>query len=75
MPYDKDAKVFSNKEAIEWINKMLDDPNIPLWRIPEMYKGINEDQNKMTINRMAKKYCMSKKSIIRIINNNCYLDD
>jgi hypothetical protein len=65
----------SKKEVKVWFNTLLDNPAIPIWRINEMYQGIYNDKDKLSTEKLAKKYGTSEARIISIINKNCYQDD
>lgn len=62
----------ADEERRSIANQLLDDPNIPIWRISEMYQGIQTDRNYLTTDELALKYGMPQTSIKRIIKNNCY---
>lgn len=65
----------NNKQAKIYINKLLDNPNFPLWRISEMYQGIYKNKHSMTTEELAVKYGMPETRITGIIENNCYQDE
>jgi len=67
---------FNLKITTDEINKILDDPAIPLWRIVGengMYQGIYNDKDLLTTEQLALKYGTTERSILRIIENGCYI--
>ena len=65
----------TSKQAKVYINKLLDDPNFPIWRIKEMYAGIYEDQHTLSIPELAEKYGSTETRIKSIIEKNCYRNE
>lgn len=67
-----DDSGINKDEALQMFRKLLDDPNTNLWRISEMYKGIEADQHTLSTEELAEKYGMTTTRIQAIIRNNCY---
>jgi hypothetical protein len=57
----------TNVQAKIYINRLLDDEKFPLWRIQDMYLGIEKDKDLLTTEELAQKYGMTPTRITGII--------